>query len=95
MFGRQSRSLQIASGFPIPILKNKKDILNTQLFWVFGKIKETCARSCIKSKFISPFLNKPKLNFAQFHLLFKIHKTPVKTGPIISVSGSFLHGFGI
>jgi len=32
--------------------------------------------------------------FPQFHILAKVHKTPLQPCPIISISGSLLYGFG-
>jgi hypothetical protein len=40
--------------------------------------------------FITAYSN----DFPRFYLLFKIHKSPLKTHPIISVSRSTLHAFG-
>ena len=35
-----------------------------------------------------------EIQFPHFYVTAKIHKSPLKTRPIISVSGSLLHGLG-
>jgi hypothetical protein len=46
------------------------------------------------SKFLLNSIMEVKDTFPHFYLTFKIHKTPLKTRPTISVSGSLLHSLG-
>jgi len=58
--------------------KYKKDIPKSEATY----LKRTC------------FLRSPNgaINFPQLYLLLKIHKTPLATRPIVSISSSPLHG---
>lgn len=44
--------------------------------------------------FLERSLSQNKDPFSYFYLLAKVHKSPWKTGPIVSYSGSLLHGLG-
>jgi hypothetical protein len=45
-------------------------------------------------KFLLNSMMEVKDPFRHIYLTFKIHKTPLKTRPIISISGSLLHSLG-
>ncbi|CAJ1951530.1 unnamed protein product [Cylindrotheca closterium] len=46
-------------------------------------------------KFIKRHINRVKDPFAVFYPLFKIHKTPVATRPVVSYSGSLLYALAV
>jgi hypothetical protein len=46
------------------------------------------------TKFLTESIDEVIDPYPHFYLTFKIHKTPLKTRPIVSVSGSLLHALG-
>jgi hypothetical protein len=77
---------------PIDATLYARYIRTTFKAWI-EKYKHVLTKN--EAKFLSRYLRETMDPFGLLYLLMKIHKSPMKTRPIVSLKGSLLHGLGL
>ena len=78
---------------PNHIQQEKQKLKDKVKRWIKKYGKDACTKK--ELKFIQRTVAQNKEEFAHFYLTMKVHKTPLKSRPIVSYSGTLLEGIGI
>ena len=71
----------------------KEDYIRRQIQRWMKKHKKVLSRS--ERRFLQHHLDTNEFPFAVFYITMKVHKSPLKSRPIVSCSGSLLEGIGV